>query len=112
MVLESPSADPVLRWQAEYKIGRCREKAGQSAEAFDHYMRVVYTFLAQKTGRGSAGVVWFTRAAFDAAAIKEAGGQWRDAMNIYRRVVQSGLPAADEARQRMEKIQVEHRELF
>ena len=64
-----------LKWQAEYKIGRCREKMGQPAEALEHYMNVVYAYLADAEKGAPGDPLWFTRAAFNAAAIKEVAGE-------------------------------------
>ncbi len=111
-VLDSPRATRDLKAQAEYKIGRCREKMGQKAEALESYMSVVYGYL-QAAEKGEAGSpVWFTRAAFGAAAIKEAEQKWREAVSIYRRVVDANVPAASEAQSRIQKIRFEHWVLF
>jgi len=111
-VLESPGADRDLKWQAEYKMGRCREKMGQPTEAFDHYMNVVYGYLSDAEKGTPGDPLWFTRAAFNAAAIKEAEEKWREAVNIYKRVADVNVPAAPDARARIQKIRTEHWALF
>ena len=112
MVLGSRKAGRDLKAQAEHKMGRCHEKLGQRDEALERYMNVVYAYL-KDLERGDAGSpVWFTRSAFNAAAIKERDGQWREAVNIYKRVVQAGVPASAEAQERIEKIRLEHWVLF
>ena len=50
--------------------------------------------------------LWFTRAAFSAAAIKESEEKWREAVNLYKRVIEANVPAAAEAEQRIRKIRV------
>ncbi|MBN1267977.1 MAG: tetratricopeptide repeat protein [Kiritimatiellae bacterium] len=107
-VLNRPAAAADLKLQAEYKIGRCREKMGHAAEAFEHYMNVVYGYLSNREKGGNGGTLWFTRAAFNAAAIKEAEGQLREAVSIYTRVADAGIPASDDARQRIQKLRIEH----
>ena len=89
-------------------MGRCHEKRGRRNEAFEQYMQVVYGYLSDNERKNAAGAVWFTRAAFSAAEIKEAQDKWRDAINIYRRVIEAGVPASAEAQQRIQKIRLEH----
>lgn len=96
-----------LRLQAGYKVGRCLEKMGRAAAALDRYMDVVYAFLQESAPPAEANV-WFTRAAFGAAALQENAGRWPEAARIYGRVAESGVPAATEARARMERIRQEH----
>jgi TolA-binding protein len=100
-----------LRLQAGFKIGRCLEKMGRAAAALDHYMEVAYSYL-QETRPPAAATVWFTRSAFAAAALQERAGKWREAVGIYGRVADSGVPAAAEAADRMRRIRNDHWILF
>ena len=111
-VMGSARASKDLVWQAEYKIARCREKMGQSSEALEHYMKVVYAYLTDAKKGNPGNPLWFTRAAFSAAAIKESEEKWREAVNIYKRVIEANVPAASEAEQRIQKIRFEHWVLF
>jgi len=106
-LLDFAGAPADLRLQAGYKVGRCLEKMGRSTAALDRYMEVVYSFL-QESRPPAEAAVWFTRAAFGAAALQEGAGKWKEAAGIYRRVADSGVPAAAEARARMERIRQEH----
>jgi TolA-binding protein len=103
-----PAAPFALRLQALYKIARCEAKLGLKEKAFTHYMEAVYSGAAQTEPLPPDAVPWFTRAAFDAAAYQEQQQQWKAARNIYERIVQAGVPAQDEARKRIEKIEREH----
>jgi TolA-binding protein len=112
IVLNSPRAGPDLRQQAEYKMGRCREKEGRKTDALEHYMNVVYGF-PQDGGRGVGGSsVWFTRAAFAAAALQEGDQKWLEALNIYRRVVAAEVASAPEAQERINTLRQEHPEIL
>ena len=111
-VLDSPTASTDLKLQAEFKMGRCHEKLQESAQALEHYMRVVYKFLYDLPNQTPADALWFTRAAFNAAAIKEAERRWREAVSIYRRVVDAGVPAAADAQERINRIRLAHWILF
>jgi tol-pal system protein YbgF len=106
-LLDFAGAPPDLRLQAGYKVGRCLEKMNRTAAALDRYMDVVYAFLQEEAPPAEANV-WFTRAAFGAAALQENAGRWPEAARIYGRVAESGVPAAVEARARMDRIRQEH----
>ena len=111
-VLDSPTADRDLKWQAEYKVGRCLEMQGKIAEALERYLAVVYAFLAERQKGQHGDPLWFTRAAFHAAEIQEKAGDWRKAVQVYQRVVEASVPASPEALQRVQRIKLEHWMLF
>lgn len=111
-VAESATATPELQLRARSMMGQCLEKLGRAEEAFDAYMKVVYQYLAQWTAGDATGAGWFTSAAFKAAALMESRDNWGEALRIYRRVVDTGVPAAQEARKRIQKIRLEHWQLF
>ncbi len=106
-VRSSPSASDDLKRQAEYKMGRCAERAARPGEAFDHYMNVVYGHLEARERGDIGSPLWFVRSAFGAAALKEREGGWREAVSIYRRVVAAGGAAAVEAQERINRIRLE-----
>ncbi len=110
-ILDSALASPSLKLQAEFKTGRCYEKMGRRSEAFTYYMNVVYGWLGLRDRGQYADPVWFARAAFAAAALKEADQQWAEAIRIYERVQASGIAAGAEAVKRIEKIRTERAEV-
>lgn len=103
-VLDSSSATPALKLQAEYKLGRTLERLGQPEEALTHYLQVVYDFQNDRTLRGAEAVLWFTRAAFLAASLEEAQGGIETAIQILNRVVAEEVPAAPDAALRIERL--------
>jgi len=107
-----PAAPFALRLQALYKIARCEAKLGLKEKAFAHYMEVVYSGAGQTEPLSPEAAPWFTRAAFDAAAWQEQQLQWKEAVNIYERIIQANVPAKSEAQKRIEKIQREHAPAF
>ena len=107
-----PGAPFALRLQALYKLARCETKLGQKEKAFAHYMEVVYSGTGQTEPLSPEAAPWFTRAAFDAAAWQEQQKQWKEAVNIYSRIIQAGVPAKSEAQKRIEKIEREHASAF
>jgi TolA-binding protein len=98
---------PDLALQARYKIGRCLEKTGAAADALEQYLETAYLYL-QDARSDPESDVWFTRAAFAAAALQERAEQWEAAVKTYRRVAESGVPAAAEALARIERIREKH----
>jgi len=109
-ILDSALASPSLKLQAEFKTGRCYEKMGRRTEAFTYYMNVVYGWLGLRDRGQFAEPVWFARAAFAAAALKEAEQQWAEAIRIYERVRAAGIPAGADATKRIESIRRERLE--
>jgi TolA-binding protein len=103
-----PAAPFALRLQALYKTARCEAKLGLKEKSFAHYIEVVYSGTGQTEPLSPEAVPWFTRAAFDAAAYQEQQQQWKEAVNIYNRIIQAGVPAKSEAQKRIEKIEREH----
>jgi TolA-binding protein len=107
-----PALPFALKLQALYKIARCEEKMGLKDKAFAHYMDAVYSVTGQIEPLSPDAVLWFTRAAFDAAAVQEQRKQWKEAVNIYKRIIQADVPAKSEAQKRIEKIERDHASAF
>ncbi|MBC8206517.1 MAG: tetratricopeptide repeat protein [Kiritimatiellaeota bacterium] len=112
MLYKRPGTPFALKLQALYKIARCNDKTGQSDRAFTRYMEAVYSIAEQSTPLSPEAALWFTRAAFEAAAIQEQQQNWKEAVHIYKRIVQAGVSAQNEAQNRIEKIQREHADVF
>jgi TolA-binding protein len=116
VVVASPKSGFPAVIQAEYKIGRCLSKQSRGKEAVEHYYQKVMVPFLDAWSRGKtqeeAGIIWFTRAAFDAADLLEADKDYRRMVNILQRVVDTGLPAAKEAEARILKIKAESWWLF
>ena len=102
--------------EGAYKVGRSLEKLDRAQDALDQYhAKVMVKFLEAKDAGewlGPEAEMWFTRASFNAAEILEARGDWSGVVRILERVVQAGVPAADETRARIQKIRSEHFWLF
>lgn len=107
LILDRPECSTASRLQARYKIGRCLEKLKRLNEAFAQYLQVVYSYL-QNQEQTLACNLWFARAAFNAAGIMEDKQQWRQAANIYQRVVEADIPASSDAQERIDKLRSEH----
>ena len=97
----------VLRLNAMYKSGRCLEKAEQPTRALAVYADTMYVYLTEKQ-HSAESTVWFTKAAFDAAALQEKLGDWQSALKTYQHVVDAGVPAKAEAEERIHRILERH----
>ncbi len=111
-ILDRPLAPFALKLQAEYKLGRCLEKTDVPDQAFNRYMNVVYTFINENVERSPYSVMWFTRAAFGAATLKEKEKAWTEAVSVYGRVIEADVPAMEEAANRIKKIKKDNWLLF
>ena len=89
-------------------MGRCHEKMRFLDKAFQYYMNSVYTFINEKVEHSPQSILWFTRAAFNAASIKEKELNFPAAIQVYTRVIEANVPAKDEAQKRIEKIKKEN----
>lgn len=104
MLYKRPSAPFGLKLQALYKTGRCREQTGDTDLAFERYMEAVYSATTYPDTLSPDAVLWFTRAAFDAAAIQEKQGFITEAAQIYQHLVDAQVPAAGEAQKRIDQL--------
>jgi tetratricopeptide (TPR) repeat protein len=115
-IAENLKAPFELRLQAAFKMGRSRQKMGRIDEAFEqYYTQVILPYLEARnagTPMNESCTAWFTRAVFEAAAIQEGRGRWRQAVRLYQRVVDAGVAAAGDARRRIDDIQREHWRFF
>lgn len=103
-VRDSTTADANLKLQAGYKLARCLEKMGRRAEALEQYLEVVYNWQSQRQLGAFPETVWFARAAFAAAAMLEEDKRVEEAIRMYQRVIESGIPAGEDARLRIGKL--------
>lgn len=107
-MLAQNSLTPSLTLQLQFKAGRCLEKLKQIDDAVNqYYAEVIIRFLNERA-RGtwfdehSTGL--FVRAGFTIAELYEQKGHPAQAVRVLQRVAQSGVPGADEARQRIERL--------
>ena len=103
------SLEPSVRISLAYKIGRALEKLKRADEAMDQYY--VQVVLAYREGR-AAGVRYddearaaFSRAAFFLADEFQSRGKEFQTRSILEHVASSDVPAAEEARKRLARLQ-------
>jgi TolA-binding protein len=112
LVEESKDASLELRLQAMYKVGRTLNALGRKEEARRQLEKMIQMYMENKTRVGSDAATWFLRAVADVAQSYEQAGEYRDAINIYEKLRNSGLPQASEGARRVEDLRREHRILF
>ena len=109
-----PGASPAVRLQAEFKIGRCLEKAQKTDAAIQQYFEKVFLPFLDDTARGishdEAAQGWFVKSAFLASDLLIAQGNRMAARNILEKMARSGLsgepelPGKAEARARLDRL--------
>lgn len=81
-VLESPLADKSTRAKAEVLLGVVSEALGQPEEAWTHYAKVLYVDEGDDFDPR-----WVKEAGLAAAKLCESREQWKQAVNVYRRLL-------------------------
>ncbi len=112
VIFDRPSAPTSLKLHVENKIGECLEKTNLPDKAFSRHMNVVYTFINEQVEHSPYTVMWFTRSAIAAGAIKERERAWVEAVQIYQRIIDANVPAGEWAAERIEKIKKDNWLLF
>jgi TolA-binding protein len=108
MVLNRGRASAEMAQQVQYKIGRCYEKLDDADQALSYYLKAVYGYMDSSHTGKVVSSVWFSRAAFAAADLLESAGRLKEAANLYKRVVTAQVPAAEDARSRLQKLRLEN----
>jgi endonuclease I len=100
---------PSVKLAVEFKIGRTLEKMRRTEDAMDQYYSNVVLAYYNGSHRGEwfddSARAFFARAAFALADHHEAKGVDRQERRVLRSVARSDVPAADEARKRIERIE-------
>ena len=101
---------PDQRIEVSFKIGRALEKLRRTREAMDQFYRNVVLAYSAEAAKGvffgAPARTFFARAAFSIADYSAASGDFSAAMQILKRVASADVPAAKEARRRLEELQV------
>jgi tetratricopeptide (TPR) repeat protein len=94
---------PTWRNQAAYKKGRALAQLDRKDDA----LAVFYDVL-DKTAAGPRETFWFAKAGFDAASLLEAARQWKNAIGVYEKMAKVPGPHAEQAKQRIKTLRLEH----
>ena len=109
MLAEGSSLSPDQQIEVAFKIGRALEKLRRPREAMDQYYRgvvlVYMSGLSKGLLFGAPAQTFFSRAAFAHVDYDIAAGDLKSAVNVLKKVVDSKVPSADEARKRIDELQ-------
>ncbi len=102
-IIATEKAPPSWRNQAAYKKAKILEQQDQRDAAL-----VIFYDILKGAATGPRETFWFAKAGFDAAALVEARQQWKSAVGIYEKMAAIPGPHAEQARQRVRKLRLEH----
>jgi TolA-binding protein len=103
LIIATAGTSPSWRNQAAYKKAKTLELQDQR----DAALAVFYDIL-KGAATGPRETFWFAKAGFDAAALIESREQWKSAVGIYEKMAAIPGPHAEQARQRIRKLRLEH----
>jgi TolA-binding protein len=104
--------DPTMRNQLIWKLGLSLERAGKLDEAMQAYSKPLYEETASSESNEPPERFWLCKAARDAARMKEQQQQWRDAITLYQKLIESCPDMKTLAEDKIRKIRTEHVILF
>ncbi len=99
--------DAPAHWrnQALFKKGLCLEKKSDRSGALASF----YTILEEATkSERPREFFWFYKAGFNAGQLLEADSKWQAAASIYEKLALAGGSRSTEARERLDRLRLEH----
>ncbi len=102
-IIATEKAPPSWRNQAAYKKAKTLELQNQHDAAL-----VIFYDILKSAAAAPRETFWFAKAGFDAAALVESRQQWKSAIGIYEKMAAIPGPHAEQARQRVRKLRLEH----
>jgi hypothetical protein len=93
------------RNQALFKKGLCLEKKADRGGALASFYSVLDESMRPDKSRE---FFWFYKAGFNAGQLLEADAKWESAAAIYEKLAAAGGTRADEAKQRLDRLRLEH----
>lgn len=112
LVEESKEATLELRIQAMFKIGRTLNALDRSEDARSQFLKMLHLYMQHRGRLGAEAGAWFVRGVAETAQSFERKGEYREAIKVYRLLVESDLPQAGEGARRIEDLRREHLILF
>ena len=99
--------DAPAQWrnQALFKKGLCLEKKGDRAGALASFYAVLEEGARPERPHE---FFWFYKAGFNASQLLEADAKWESAAAIYEKLAAAGGTRSDEARERLDRLRLEH----
>ena len=98
-------APPHWRDQALFKKGLCLEKKADPSGALASFYQILEEGL--RPGRPHE-LFWFYKAGFNAGRLLEADQKWESAAAVYEKLAAAGGSRSDEAKERLDRLRLEH----
>lgn len=98
-------APPHWRNQALFKKGLCLEKKSDHAGALASFYMILEEATRSERPRE---FFWFYKAGFNAGQLLEADSKWQAAASIYEKLASAGGTRSGEARERLDRLRLEH----
>jgi tetratricopeptide (TPR) repeat protein len=108
----APEADPAMRNQIFFNIGRCYEKLSKLPEAFENYSKPVYVAAVAPPPNVPPERFWLCKAGVAAGGVKEQQQKWSEAITIYNKVLDQCPDMKPLLEEKIRKLRVEHLILF
>jgi tetratricopeptide (TPR) repeat protein len=112
LIEENKEASMELRIQAMFKVGRTLNALQRRDEAREQMLKMLHVYMQHRGRLSAEASAWFVRGVADTAQSYEQKGEYREAIKVYRLLVESGLPQAGEGARRIEDLRREHLILF
>lgn len=100
--------EPALRIQLLFKLGQTCEKSNKPDDAFQHYSAAILEATASPAANEPPERFWSCKAARAAAALRENGPQWQDAITMYGKLAGHCPDLKEMADDRIRKLRVQH----
>jgi hypothetical protein len=99
--------DAPAHWrnQALFKKGLCLEKKADRAGALGSFYAVLDEGMRPDRPHE---FFWFYKAGFNAGQLLEADAKWESAAAVYEKLAAAGGTRSDEARERLDRLRLEH----
>ena len=102
-IIDAQDANVELKLKTHFRMAGTYTTLGKTEAALEQYINAFYSYLEHRDQLGVSAVNYFTRSGFLAADILLDKGEQNKARDIFRRIIQSGVPSAAEAERRLNK---------
>jgi len=85
-----------IRLNALFDIAMVLQKQGMFSKAQDRYLRIVYKYPKEK--------LWIGKAAMKAAGLFVKDQHWNEALQLYRKVIESKCPESEQAKNKIAEL--------
>jgi TolA-binding protein len=106
--LAHPTISRKWRYEADYRLGRCLERAGDTDAALATYYEAIHRPTGEDPSMAPAEYEWYFRCGESAQRLLEARDNWQAAIAIYRQLGAIPGPRAQYALDRARTLELKH----